>query len=140
MACTNFLTLLPFITETKMEIVSYNAQRVMRQLDYDQSAIQSTREMRCSNRLIVESLFVGEGREYIVSKFQSIYWPDKLRVGLRSPGGSIYIKKSLSTMSDFVLDQPEQTLEITETDLAWNRDRFLRIKEMLGCLLSIGTG
>lgn len=44
-------TLLPFITESKTDTVSYNRQRVMRQLGYDQSAIQIVGEMGCSDSM-----------------------------------------------------------------------------------------
>lgn len=64
-----------------------------------------------------ESQFGGDGIEYVTAKFQFIYWPDKERVGVRSLGGSIYGRKNLSLMSDFVEDQNEETLEITETGL-----------------------
>lgn len=72
------------------------------------SAIQVIGEMGCSNALTFESQFVGDGREHIVAKFQSMYKPDKARAGLRSPGGSIYERKNLSFMSDFVEDQTKK--------------------------------
>lgn len=55
-------TLLPFVTESKAGAVSYNPQRVIRQLGYDQSAIQVSRETGCSNSSLVESQFVGDGK------------------------------------------------------------------------------
>lgn len=48
-------TLLPFITESKTGVVSYNPQRMMRQLGYYQSAIQITDEMGCSGSATTES-------------------------------------------------------------------------------------
>lgn len=66
-------TLLPFITAYKVRTVSYNPQWVMRQLGYDQSAIQLIREMGCSDSLTVESQFVGRSKAHIVSKFQKIF-------------------------------------------------------------------
>lgn len=44
-------TLLPFITESKVGVVSYNPQRVMRQLEYDQSAIFRARWAAPGQRL-----------------------------------------------------------------------------------------
>lgn len=58
----------------------------MRQLGYAQSAIQITGEMGCSNALTAEFQLVGDGREHIVTKFHSVYWLDKARVGVRSLG------------------------------------------------------
>lgn len=83
-------TLLPFITVSKMGSISYNPQQVMRQLGYDQSAIQITGGMGCSDFLTAESQFVGQDKEHIVSKFHTIYWPDVVRVVVRSPAGSTY--------------------------------------------------
>lgn len=54
-------TLFQFITESKTGVVSYNPQQAMRQLGYDQSAIQLTGEMGCSDSKTAESQFVGEG-------------------------------------------------------------------------------
>lgn len=54
--------------------ISYKPQRVMRQIGFDQLSIKVTREMECSNILTVEAQFVREGREHIVTKFQSIYF------------------------------------------------------------------
>lgn len=47
--------LLPFVTESKAVTVSYKPQCVLRQLGYNQSAIQVMGEMGCSNNLAVES-------------------------------------------------------------------------------------
>lgn len=67
--------------------------------------------MGCSNALTTESEFVGDGREHIVVKFQPVYWLDRARVGVRSSGGSIYWRKNLSIMSDFVEDQNGEAWE-----------------------------
>lgn len=85
----------------------------MRQLGYDQSTIIVTREMGFSNLATVEAQFMGEGREQILSKFESMFWPDKEGMGLRSPGGSIYWKTNLGKMSEFMLIQDESTLKIS---------------------------
>lgn len=65
--------LLPFIIESKTGVVSYNPQRVMRQLGYDQSAIQIKGEMGYSDSITAESQFISQGRMHIVSKFQKIF-------------------------------------------------------------------
>lgn len=78
-------TLLPFMTESKTGIVSYNPQRVMRQLGYDQPAIQITGKMGCSGSTTAESQLIGQGRMHIVSMFKKTFWPDRIRVGVRSP-------------------------------------------------------
>lgn len=62
-------SLLSFIKESKIGVVSYNPQRVMRQLGYDQFAIQPSKEMGCSDSATTESQFVGQGKAHIVSKF-----------------------------------------------------------------------
>lgn len=99
-------TLLPFIIEDKEGTISYNLQCLIRQLGYGRLAIQVAGEMGCSNILTAEEQVFGKGMEHIVTKFQSIFWPNKARVGVRSPGGSIYWKKSL--LCDFVLNQDER--------------------------------
>lgn len=43
-------------------------------------------EMGCSDLLIVEAQFVREGKKQIVSNYDSIFWPDKARIGVRTPG------------------------------------------------------
>lgn len=83
--------------------------------------------MGCSTVLTTESQFVGEGREHIVAKFQSVYWPDKSSIWVRSLGGSIYKKNNLNTMTDFVLDQNEETPEIAKGGPVWNKDHFVRV-------------
>lgn len=74
----------------------------MRQLEYDQSAIQLTGKMDCSDSATAESQFVGQGKAHIVSKFEKIFWPDRLRVGVRSPGGSIYWRILMEKFCAFV--------------------------------------
>lgn len=83
-------TLLPFVTESKARVVSYNPQRVMRQLGYDQSAIQLSGEMGCSGSATAEAQFTGQGKTHIISKFKRTFWPDRMRVRVRSPEGAIY--------------------------------------------------
>lgn len=63
-------TLLPFVTKSKAGAVSYNPQRVMRQLGYDQSAIQVSGETGCSNSSLVESQFVGDGKGLIIQNLR----------------------------------------------------------------------
>lgn len=56
-----------------MVVISDNPQRVMRQLCYDESAIQITGETGYSDTLTAESQLLGEGKEHIAVKFHSIY-------------------------------------------------------------------
>lgn len=77
--------------------------------------------MGCSNNLTLESQFVGKGRKNIVSIFHS-YWPDKARVGMRSLRGSIYSRKNLSKMSNFVEDKNEETMEIADAGQVGNKN------------------
>lgn len=83
-------TLLPLIIESKAGTANYNPQRVMRQLGYNQSVVQLSEEMGCSDSVTVESQFIGDGKAHMVSKFQKIFWPDRVRIGVRSPDGAIY--------------------------------------------------
>lgn len=85
-------------------------------------------EMGCSNALTAESQFIADGREQIVAKFQSMYWPNKARVGVRSLGGFIYQRKNVSMMRDFVEDQNEEIVEVAKAGLVWNSDPSLCIK------------
>lgn len=62
-------TLLPFITKSKLGAISYNPQKVLRQLGYGQSATRLTTEMGISDSINTESQFIGQGKEYIISKF-----------------------------------------------------------------------
>lgn len=71
LACIISTNLLSFITESKMKVVSYNPQRVIKQLGYEQSTIYK-KKMGCSNTLTTESQLAGKGREHIVSNFHSI--------------------------------------------------------------------
>lgn len=64
----------------------------MRQFDYDQSAVIVTREMGYPGLLNVVEQFLGEGKEQILSKYESMFWPNKARMGIRSSGSSIYWK------------------------------------------------
>lgn len=57
-----FPTLLPSIIESKTGTVSYNPQRVMRQLGYDQSAIRITGEMGYSESMTVERNLLAKAR------------------------------------------------------------------------------
>lgn len=75
-------TLLPFVTESKAGVVSHNPQRVMRQLGYDQFAIQLLGEMGCSGSATAEAQFIGQGKAHIIFKFKRTFWPDRVRVGV----------------------------------------------------------
>lgn len=88
-----------------MGTISYNSQLVMTQFGYNKSVIQLTGAMGCLNALTVKEKFVGEGIEHVLANFQSVFWPDKTRVGVRSPGGSIYWKKNSSTMIVLILSR-----------------------------------
>lgn len=79
-------TLLPLITACKIDKISYNSQRMKRQLGYDKSAVQFTGEMGCSNFVSVESQFVGRDKKLILitSKLHKVFWPDVARVGVRT--------------------------------------------------------
>lgn len=68
-------TLLPFITESKMGVVSYNPQLSIRQLGYDQSAIQLTGEMVFSDLATTQSQFVGGGRHTSCSSSKEFSGP-----------------------------------------------------------------
>lgn len=67
-------TLFPLVTESKAGTISYNPQRMMQELGYDQSAIRLTGKMGCSDSTTVESQFVGDGKAHILSKSQTIFW------------------------------------------------------------------
>lgn len=103
MDCNYISNPLPFIIESKMRIISYNPQPMIRQLGYDQSANQITWEMGCLDTLTAKSQFVGKGGEHILAKFHSIYWPDETTVGVRSPVGSINWRK-FKYMNNFAED------------------------------------
>lgn len=83
-------TLLHFITESKTGVVTYNHPRVMRQLGNNQSAIQLSDELSCSSSATAGAQFTGQGKTHIISKFKRTFWLDRVRVGVRSPGGAIY--------------------------------------------------
>lgn len=104
----------------------------MRQLGYDQSVIQLMGEMGCLDSTTVESQFVGEDKAYIVSKFQSIFWPDGARVGVRTPGGSLYWRTLLDDLCTFVEKQSAESLEIPRIPLVYCNDAFLRARKRLG--------
>lgn len=58
-------TLIPFITEISEGIISYNPERVMRQLGYDHLVGQVMGEMGYSSLLTAEAQFTGEVKEHI---------------------------------------------------------------------------
>lgn len=124
-------TLLPFITESKVGVVSYNPQRVMRQLGYDQSAIQISGEMGCSSSTTAEAQFIGQGKTH-VSKFKKTFWPDRVRVGVRSPGGAIYWRILMEKFCAFVENRTPESLEIPKIPTIYHNDPFLRARERLG--------
>lgn len=61
MARDNFSHLDSFYNRNCRGVTNYDPQLVMRQLDYDQLAVQVTGEMGCSNLLTIEVLFIREG-------------------------------------------------------------------------------
>lgn len=73
----------------------------------------------------------------ILAKFKSIFGPVKIRVGVSSPRGSIYWKKNLSTMCEFILNQDEKTLDIVKTGPFWTKDPFLASREAWGAYCPI---
>lgn len=58
---------------------------------------------------------MGEGKEHIAAKF--LQYTSLTRVEVRSPRDRIYWRRNLSTMSDFVEGQRDETLEIAEAGL-----------------------
>lgn len=65
-------------------------------MGYDQSAVHVMGELGYSNLLKDQAQGSGAGGEHILSKFESIFWPDEARMGVRSLGSSVYWKKNLS--------------------------------------------
>lgn len=125
-------TLLPFMTESKTGVVSYNPQMVMRQLGYEQSAIQISGEMGCSSSATKESQFIGQGKAHIASKFKKTFWPNRVRVGVRSPGDSIYWKILTEMFCAFVENRTPELLEIPKIPTIYHNDPFLRTRKRLG--------
>lgn len=68
----------------------------------------------------------------MVGKFHAMYWPDRERVGVRSPRGSIYCRKNFSLMSTFIEDQNEKIPDFAVVGLIWNKESFLRIERNVG--------
>lgn len=102
-------TLLPFITESRTGTISYNPQRVMRQLGYDQSAIQISGATGYSDSSLVESQFVGDGKMLIISKFKTAFWPSGARVGVRTLRGSVDWRTLLHQFRIFVEQQSKES-------------------------------
>lgn len=53
--------------------------------------------MGCSDTLTTEPHFVGEGKEHIAAKFDSIYWFDNARVRVRSSGDGLHQLEEILT-------------------------------------------
>lgn len=104
----------------------------MRQLGYDQSAIQITGEMGCSGSATAEIQFIGQGKTHIASKFTQTFWPDRARVGVRSPGGAIYWKILMEKFSAFAENRTPEPLEIPKIPIIYHNDPFLRARKRLG--------
>lgn len=81
--------------------------------------------------MTVESQFIGEGKVHIMSKFQSIFWLDGVRIGVRTPRGSIYYRKLLESLCDFVEEQSAESLEIPMIPLVYHSDAFIRARKRL---------
>lgn len=122
-------TLLPFITESKTGAVSYNPQRVMRQLGYDQSAVQISGGTGYSDSSLVESQFVGDGKSLVISKFKTVFWPSGARVGVKTPGGSVYWRTLLHQLCVFVEQQSKESLLIPKVLTVYCNDAFLRARK-----------
>lgn len=88
--------------------------------------------MGCSDSATAESQFVGQGKAHIVSKFQKIFWPDRVRVGVRSPGGSIYWRILMEKFCAFVENRTSEPLEIPKIPTIYCNDPFLRARKRLG--------
>lgn len=128
-------TLISFIIETKEGSLAIPLRESWG-LGYDQTVIQVMGEFRYSNFLTALAQFIGEGKEHIISNFESIFRADKARIGVRSPGGSIYWKKNLSKICDFILSQNEKPLVIGEAGLYGLRRPFhVALEKTRGCLL-----
>lgn len=89
-----------------------------------------TGEMGYSNLLTVGVQFIGEAKEWIIFKFESLFWPDKGRMEVRSLYGSIYWKKNLGKMLEFVLSKYETHMRLPNS--VWCKDLFMRIKRNVG--------
>lgn len=79
-----------------------------------------------------ESQFAGGGKAHIVSKFQSIFWPDRVRIEMRSPRGSIYWRTLMEKFCAFVENKTPKPLEIPKIPTIYNNDPFLRARKRLG--------
>lgn len=64
----------------------------MRHIVYNQATVMATGEMVISNLLTVEAQFVREGKGKILINYDIVFWSDEARMGVRSPGGSLYGK------------------------------------------------
>lgn len=88
--------------------------------------------MGCSDSVTVESQYISNGKAHIVSKFQKIFWPDRVRIGLRSPGGAIYWTTLMEKFCAFVENGSSKPLEIPKIPTIYHNDLFLRARKRLG--------
>lgn len=84
-------------------------------------------EMDKSNALSVEAWFIGDGRDQSLENFKKIFWPGKVRVGVRSSGGELYWR-CLGAMHSFVTSKDERTLKLSPTVAIQNRGPFIKMK------------
>lgn len=82
-----------------------------------------------------ESQFISHGKEYIISKFHSTYWPDVARVEARSRG-VLFIGENCK--STFVL--PLRNKNRTPCPLVYCNDPFLCAKKRLGHVANLKEG
>lgn len=77
-----------------------------------------------------ESKFVRKDKVHIVS-FRRSFWPDVVRIGVRTPRGSVYWRTLLDNLYAFVEDQASESLEIPRIPIVYCNDAFLRTRKRL---------
>lgn len=85
--------LLPSKSESKKAVVSYNPQRVLRQLGYDKWTMMISWEMGNSSMLNVETRFIRDRSDQILANLKEMFLPSQARAGVRSPSGAMYWKE-----------------------------------------------
>lgn len=72
---------------------------------------------------------MGDGKEKTMNNYETIFCPDRVRIGVRSSGASLYWKNCPGKMQAFVAITAEDTLKVAPGIPLWNNDPLKRVKK-----------
>lgn len=115
---------LPFKSEIIDNTISYNPQRVLRQLGYDQKANMVTGEMGNSNILTAKSRFAGDVKEKNFNQFQENIMSKQSNDGSEVPRWFVVLENCLSKILAFVTSKDEDNVKVPPKLSISKKDRL----------------